>query len=419
MPNKGLSHPIRWVLWILAVLFYFYEYFLRVTPSVMAFDLMRTFGIGAGMVGLLSALYFFTYAPMQLPVGLMIDRYGARRLLSIASVICGIGTYLFGTANILGVAEFGRLLVGFGASFAFIGLVYLSSHLFESRKLAYLVGLGNSFGMLGAVFGLGPFSMMKQAFGYKDTMIAFAIFGIVLGVVIYLVTRFEPKELKSYDKEKESSILFWKHLKETSLNSKTWLNAAIALAFYSITSAFGSMWAVPFFHEGYGMLKEDAAFTGSLFFMGWIVGGPIIGFFSDRIKKRKPFIMISSLLSLITISLILYYPIWTNLEVYLLVFLLGLFASAQLLSYALAVEFNAPGTKGSAIAITNFTVFMGGCVLQPLIGILLDMDWSGNSLHGARDFSYSNFQFAYSVFPILLLVAFCLSFFLNNYRVRR
>ncbi len=419
MPKSSLSHPIRWVLWSLAVLFYFYEYFLRVTPSVMTFDLMRTFGIGAGMVGLLSALYFFTYAPMQLPVGLMIDRFGARRLLSVASVICGIGTFLFGTAEILGLAELGRLLVGFGASFAFIGLVYLSSHLFESKKLAYLVGLGNSFGMLGAVFGLGPFSMMKEAFGYRETMVAFALFGIILGIVIYLVTRFEPKELKIYDKERETSILFWRHLKETSLNSKTWLNAAVALTFYSITVAFGSMWAVPFFQQGYGMAKKDAAYAGSLFFMGWIVGGPLIGFFSDKIKKRKPFLMFFSLLCLITISLILYYPVWTNLGVYLLVFCLGLFSSAQLLTYSLAVEYNAPGTKGSAIAITNFSVFMGGCVLQPLIGVLLDRDWSGNLSNGARDYSYLNFQIAYSAFPLLLLIAFCLTFFLNNYRVRK
>ena len=118
--SKSSPGWIKWSIWTLAAVFYFYEFVLRVSPSVMVPELMTSFGITASAVGVLSAFYLYSYAPMQLPVGVLMDRYGVKKVLSIASIICGLGALLFSAAGDLSVASLGRLLIGAGSSFAFI-----------------------------------------------------------------------------------------------------------------------------------------------------------------------------------------------------------------------------------------------------------------------------------------------------------
>src|SRR5690606_9072077 len=144
------------------------EYFLRVAPSVMITDLYKAYHIGAGVFGVISAAYLYAYAPMQLPVGVLMDRYGARKLLTLATLICGIGSILFGVAPTVWLSIVSRLMMGVGSAFAFIGMVYISSHWFHGKILALLIGAGNSIGMLGAVVGEGPLSQLVQTFSWRS-----------------------------------------------------------------------------------------------------------------------------------------------------------------------------------------------------------------------------------------------------------
>src|SRR3990172_4747000 len=125
---------LKWIIWSLAAVFYFYEFVLRVSPSVMVFELMKSFSITASAVGVLSAFYLYAYAPLQLPVGMLLDRFGLKKVLSIASIGCGIGALFFSIALNVSLAAFGRFLIGAGSSFAFIAMVYVSTHFFEREK---------------------------------------------------------------------------------------------------------------------------------------------------------------------------------------------------------------------------------------------------------------------------------------------
>ncbi|WP_194848299.1 MFS transporter [Candidatus Neptunochlamydia vexilliferae] len=401
-----------WWAWSFAVLFLFYEFIVRVFPTVMVQELMGAFDATAAQLGTLSAFFFYAYAPMQIPVGLLMDRFGARNLLTFASLFCGFGSLLFAAAHHIIPADIGRFLMGIGSSFAFVGMVYVCSHWFPAKKLALLVGIGNSLGMLGAFGAQGPLSFVVETMGWRFTVVTFGITGIVLALVLFFFMKKAPGQEKI--EVKKASFDLAHNLKKVASNGRTWLNAAIALLFYMTTAAFASLWGIPFLSEGYGIDRNVAAFAISMIFIGWIIGGPIIGYISDRFSKRKPFLYGGIFLCLLSLIPVIYIPHLPMPLLFILLFLVGFFQAAQLLSFSLGIEINAIEAKGTSIALTNFCVATGSSLMQPLLGILLDSKWDGAMREGIPFYSIADYHFAMVSFPITLILAFVLLLFLKE-----
>jgi len=399
----------KWVVWTLAALFYFYEYLLRISPSVMVPELMEAFSANAGIIGLLTAFYLYAYSPMQLPVGVMMDRFGVRKLLTFASVICGLGALFFGVTGEIWVACLGRLMMGFGSAFAFVGMVFICSHWFPKKKQALVIGLANSIGMLGAVFGGGPLSMAIHAFEYRPVMIILGIVGIVLGFAIFFAVRREPTHFLSSGENRH----IFKYLKMVIVNPYTWLNGCVALLFYMVTTAMGGLWGVPFLQSAYGWSTQTAGFAVSMLFVGWMVGGPLTGLLSDYLQ-RKQAIISSCMLLTFFLTLGLIYVQMHPVVVYITLFFIGLFSSAELLCFTYAIEVNSYKAKGTSIAFTNCLIALAGSIVQPAIGFILVRTWQGELLHGAPIYSLQSYHEALIILPIMLLIGLFLSFFLRE-----
>lgn len=408
------SNVLKWSIWILAAVFYFYEFVLRVSPSVMVPELMKSFGITASSVGVLSAFYLYAYAPMQIPVGVLMDQYGVKRVLSIASIICGVGALIFASAQETTIASLGRLLIGAGSSFAFVAMVFITSHWFPQKKRAFLIGVANSIAMLGASAGSGPLSMTIQSFGWRECIALFGVFGILLGIAIYWILRKDRtnKEVEKEARGTETHIL--KYLKVVVSKKSTWINALVALFFYMTTTAFAGLWGLSFVQSAYGVSKEVAGYAMSMVFAGWLVGGPLTGLWSDFIGKRTSAIRFGILGALVCLIPVIYFPTISIYAVYVLLFLIGLFSSAELLSFSLAIELNSPQSKATAAAFTNFLISCGDAIVQPLVGFLLDLNWGGLINQGIRVYGIRDYQIALSCLPIALLVGFILLFFLKE-----
>lgn len=412
---KKNNHPIKWMIWALAALFYFYEYFLRVAPGVMIPELMDAFSVDATAIGSLSAFYFYIYAPMQLPVGIMTDMYGARKLLAIAALVAGIGSLLFGLSSYYTIASLGRFLMGAGSSFAFVGLVFICSHWFPDNKRGILIGLGSTVGTLGAVFGEGPLEIMIEKFGWRSANIQLGIAGIALATLIYFVVRNDPPEMVKYDEKmrKPPENLF-KNLKIVASNGYSWLVSLVCLFIYVTTPGFAALWGISFIKTAYSISTELAGFAVSMIFIGWAVGGPLIGHYSDKIQKKKPILIFSSLIGAILMGLIIYvttFPLWL---LFTLFFFVGFISAAQLLTYGYVIDINPVQTKGTATAFTNFMAILGGALAQPFVGFLLDSNWDGTIVGGARIYSIDAYKKAMTCFPITFLIAFILSLFLKH-----
>jgi len=402
---------MRWVIWALAATFYLYEYFLRVFPSVIIPDLMSVFSVDATAIGALSAFYFYIYAPLQLPVGMITDRYGARKLLAIAAMTAGLGTLLFAIASQYWTAAAGRFLMGAGSSFGFVGMIYVSSHWFEESKRGIMIGLANTIGMMGAILGEGPLRIGINLFGWRISLFVMAGFAFILSALIYLIVRNDPPDMKKIEKSPTNLI---KNLKIVSQNFYTWLNALVALFFYVTTATFAGLWGIPFIQATYGISTELAGFAVSMIFFGWAAGGPLIGIFSDKIRQKKPILLLTNAIGFILMSIVVYISHLPISLLFILFFLTGFISSGQLLNFSYCIDINPPSAKGTAIAFTNFIVVIGAVVLQPFVGYLLDLNWTGQMMGNIHVYSSHDYTIAMSCFPASFLLAFILTLFLKK-----
>jgi len=371
---------------------------------------MQAFGVSASGFGAAMAFYFYAYTPMQIPAGLFIDRFGARLWLTLSTFLCGVGSFIFASADGFALAAFSRFFMGAGSACAFVALIYLSSHWFDPKRLPVLLGLGNSFGMLGAAIGEGPLSYLMHTYGFRPINFAFGVIGIALSALIFLVVRNDPPEGSHYTPP-ESSLSISESLKTVVKNGQTWVNAAAGMLFYTVTAAFAGLWAPNFIHVAYGFSVQKASLASSLFFVGWIAAGPLVGKIAKHLKSKRSLVVITPLLTLACFALLVYFPSKLKFWPYLWLFLGGCFSSGQLLHYSLAVKLNSLQAKGTAGAITNCAVFVGTAIMQPLVGTLLDALWSGKSTAGVRDYSLETFQQALIGFPICLILASIISLF--------
>lgn len=409
-------HP--WFICTLGMLFYCYNYFLRVSPSAMHHDLMSSLHISASQFGMLAAFYYYAYTPMQIPVGMIYDRFGARsvQFLAMLLAVCGVG--LFIVADDFAVASAGRFLIGLGTAFSYIGVLKIASIWLPPNRFATLAGLATGLGMLSAIFSVKFLTSFVQLVGYKDALEVALYLGIALSFVILVFMRNEPKKNLLLSQTKPAHMTFMQLTRSLLIilaNPQMWLIGLIGCLFYLPASVFLDLWGIPYLQAVYQLTPEDAASAISWTFVGWIIAGPTIGALSDRIKQRRLPLIISAFMSTIFLSAIFYVPGMSLYLLYFLFFLVGIFCGAHPLCFALGKE-NCPNEiSGTAVAVTNTLIMLGGMVFQPVVGKLLDSHSASVVMqNGIRVYSASDYNYALTLIPIGLILSIILSFFLKE-----
>lgn len=416
VPVCHVSVRFGWVICSLAALFYCYEFFLRVAPSVMVPALMSAYHARAAEVGTLSAFYYFAYTPMQLPVGLLMDRYGPRRLLTLAIVVCAFGSYLFVVSDHIVVAEIGRFLVGFGSAFAFVGVLKLASVWLPPERFALASGLATMLGMLGAICGDVLLTELVDSVGWQHSMYLSAGVGVVLAIAVWLVVRDSIPGKKRQDAHQFRDM---KHAVNAFLHvikdGRVWLSGVIGGLIFLPTTAFAALWGVHYMEEVYGFSSRQSGAAISMIFLGWAIGGPLAGWLSDKIKRRRLPLTIGSFVAAILIALVVYLPSFPPLLVYPVLFVFGLFSSVQVIVFALSCDYTVSKASGTAVAITNTLVMFGGMIFQPFIGYMLD--WAhGSSCATCEVVVYNahDYRMALLVLPVGLVLSVILTFFVKE-----
>ncbi|MCK4870417.1 MAG: MFS transporter [Gammaproteobacteria bacterium] len=407
---------LPWVVCILGALFYGYEYLLRVAPSIMTGDLMFAFNIQKAVIlGNLSAYYFYIYAPMQIPVGMLMDRYGVRRVLTLAALASALGAYFFACAHGLLFAEFGRFLIGFGASFAFIGVLKLAIHWLPEDRFGLISGITLAIGMVGAVLGEVLLTELRNFEGWRLAHSFVAVFGVILALLLWLVLRSGAKRTHVVTKKLSVRFraIFYAFL-ITLRNRQIWVNGAIGSLLYLPISVFAGLWGVPFLEQVYNLTNVHAAEIISLIFIGWAVGAFLSGWLSDLLKQRRLFLTTGATFAAILSSAVFYIPNISVFAIAILFFLIGMFSGVQVLVFAIAKELSYNKVIGTTIGVVNtFVVFMG-VLFQPLMGWLLDLSWSGKVVANMHYFSANDYQNAFAIIPGALILAVFLTFFLRE-----
>lgn len=413
--NKQNLQFYAWLVWSLGALFYCFEYFLRISPDVYTGDLMSTYGLGGAALGNLIAFYYYAYTPMQLPVGILMDRYGPRILLTLAALSCAIGAFLFAATPYVWVASLGRFLVGFGSAFAFVGVLKLAAIWLPSDRFAFVVGLATMLGMVGAMVGENALTFLVQKFGWQQTTYGSAVFGVVLAILLWAIVRnTKNEEDKAIHYNRVSFKQIMTDLNQALSHKQIWLIGIVGGFLYIPTSVFAELWGVPYLEQARGFSGYQAAGAVSMIFLGWAIGGPLIGFISDHLHLRKAPLVVGSFFAAVLIAFLLFSQSLSVVTAFILFLVFGMFSSVENLTFALARESCAKEIAGSAVAINNMLVMFGGMLLQPIVGMLLDKGWTGAMLHGHRVFSSNSYEHALIVLPIGLLLSGVLTVFIRE-----
>lgn len=400
---------VAWCIWIVAAMFFFLEYVIRVSPTVMAQHLIKDFNITAYSLGVLSAYYYYAYIAMQIPVGILLDRYSVRFLLSSMAFLCAASAILFARTHTLGFAEFSRLLIGVTGAFAFVGALKLASLWFSPNRFGFLAGITQALGMLGASAGIAPLAVTVEHIGWRSTLMILGVLVAILAVVIFVIVRDSSDRKNRID-----SDTLITGIAVVLKNPMTWINGLVVGLLYMPTGAFGELWGSLYIQRVYNVTPEVAASLVSCIFIGWAIGGPLFGRVSDSIGRRKPIILGSAILSLIFILILLYMPFLPMAFLFVIAFLYGVSNIGVATCYASACEINPRKFAGSSLGFTNMASIILGAIFQPIIGKLLDLNWDGHYLAGSRYYSAHDFQISMAVLPLGLIVCIVVCFFLKE-----
>lgn len=400
----------------LGALFYAYEYLLRVMPNVMIPQLMDHYNISNHKYGLLFACYYFAYVPMQLPVGLLMDEYGPRRLLTLACALCVFGTYLFVATELLWVAYIGRFLVGFGSAFAFVGVLKLASIWLPPARFAMFAGISSALGTMTVVFGENILAGMVQEMDWMLTVLLASVSGVFITIALWLFVR----DTRSGDLEEQSQYYeidwasAWRDLRIILTSPQIWVTGGIGCLIYLPTTAFAEAWGVRYLENAQNFTPKQAAFGNSLIFLGFTIGAPFFGYLSDVIKTRRKLLLQGSVVTFL-LSLVLFYVPGLSLWMIDLTLLLwGFSYSVQTLVFPVSRELSPTHAAGTAIAVMNMIVMLGGMLFQPLIGALLDWVRNPNIVVHLHAYSSSDYKIAFSVIPIGIFLSGICAYFLKE-----
>ncbi|TCT07539.1 MFS transporter [Aquabacter spiritensis] len=398
-----------WMIWGTAALFYLYEFFVRVAPSAMEPELQAHFGLSAAALGAAAGTYYLVYSPMQLLSGTIIDRFGPRHVLLVSVLICTLGAFLevAGSSSMLLVAA--RFCQGLGSAFAFVGTMYLAAEWFPHRMLALLAGLTTSLGMAGAIIGNSGIAAIVQSLGWQPALLIAGGVGLGITALIALVVPNRPPvELRAVTAKKPNVI---KALKVVYANPQSWYIGIVGAALYMPLSILGALWGEEYISAVTGADKVGAAGAVSMMYVGWLIGGPIAGYVSDRFKIRRGLLMGASLATLIVTIVIALLPSASLPTMYVLLLLLGFASTSEVVCFAAAVEHNPPNVMGTAIASTNMIIMLLGGIAEWGFGALLDA-FSG----GADVPSTAAFRMAIGLLPAISVVGFFAAMMLTEVR---
>ncbi len=407
---------LAWAMWGLGAALYFIAFYQRVAPAVITAELTDAFQLTAASLGNLSAFYFYSYVAMQIPTGVLVDRYGARALLTVGAIVAAMGTGVFALAPDLFWANAGRLLIGGSVGVAFVAMLKLASHWMPPRNFALASGAALAVGVFGAVFAGAPLRLLVDQFGWRSVMWGSAALTLVVAALAWLAVRNDPADrgYQSYAAT-ETTAAERPRVLDGLLEVLRYRNVVLLFVAAGVgsgmTLSFAGLWGVPFLTTHYGLTPTHAATLCSMMLVVWAGGSLAYGALSDRIGRRKPLYLGGLIAALVLWSILIYVPALPYLVLVALMAAIGFVASCFIVTFAFAKESVPARLAGTVSGVSNMGVIIGPMILQPLVGVILDHTWQGTLVNGKRVFAFASYQLGFSCALVWGVIALVLLLF--------
>lgn len=376
--KENIKH-YRYIIFAVISFAYIMVYFHRTCPAVIALDIQQYFDASGTLVGVLSSAYFYPYALMQLPTGLLVDSWGPRKTVSVFFALAAFGSAMMGLSSVLGMAIFGRILVGFGVSTVFVSNFKLLAEWFEPRKFTIMGGIFMAMGGVGILISTAPLAVVSDRIGWRMTFVVVGMISLIVAGFVYGIVSDSPS-VKDWmpisspllDRSSTGKGRLFQGLKAVLTQKDFWPIALWAFFVTGIFFALAGLWGGPYLMHVYRLSKASAGGVLSMSAIGLVIGSPFLGFMANLIGRKL--VLIGCNLALIMISFIFFLFIDTlpHAMLYILFFCLGLSSAAMapvLIAYT--KELFPLEIAGTSVGVVNLFPFFGGATFQIVFGAIL------------------------------------------------
>lgn len=370
----------RWLIWIVLVGIYLIVFFQRLSIGAIKGDLESTFGMSAAQIANLGAMYFYAYAIMQIPTGMLVDKLGPRFTVVGGASLAGVASILFSYSANLPMAYASRLLIGVGVSVVFLSILKILDNWFPAKDFATMSGLTIFMGNMGGLLAQAPLVIVVGIFGWRSTFLSMGIVTLVLAVLALIFAEDSPAKIglpevnpkhEHYEEEKLAHDKILVQMLNIVKNPRVWGPAFCLGGIYGGIIIYSGTFGIAYLGYTYGLDKIVASNIISIYFISSAFSNVGLGFISDRLRIRKPPMLILAFTNLVIWILLLLFkmPTW-----YLYIFsaLAGVCGAVGVISFANAKEVNNPRYSGMATSIVNVTTFAFAGVLPVICGVLID-----------------------------------------------
>jgi len=413
--QKALKY--RWLIFWLLALGYILVYFHRLCTAVVAVDMMKDLKADGTLLGLLGGAYFYPYALMQLPAGLLSDSWGPRKTVTTFFLVAIFGSVLLAMAPTATWAIIGRTLVGIGVAMLFVPTLKILSHWFDKKEFATMTGLLVAMGGIGTLSATTPLALLSNQLGWRASFIIVGGFTLVVALFIWRFVRDYPSEMGlpspvKHNKQDMPKISLKAGIKKVLTSSGFW---PLGLWFFftcAIFFSYAGLWGGPFLMQVYKLKKAPAGNVLAMMAIGMIIGSPLLSWLSNKVfNSRKPIIIIAGIISLLITGTFALFTDSLSLPVlYTLTFGLGVFNNAiVVIGFTTAKELFPISIAGTATGLVNFFPFAAGALFQPFLGYVLEK--SGKV---GKVFSITGYRKMFLILTISSLMAVIFSFFIKE-----
>ena len=403
----------KWSLFTILIATYVLVYFHRMAPGVVSEFLMSDFQTTGTKLGSLSAIYFFVYACMQIPSGVIADTLGTRTSIVSGNLVAGLGSLTFGLAGSFEMACIGRFLVGLGVSVVFVSIMKSNAVWFHENVFGIMSGLTLLCGNLGSVLAAGPLALALTTFAWRAVFVGIGCVSLALALLGHFMVRNRPEDLGFTSPNVYADAALnqtisssWLHnLKSVVMVTRLWPGFGVQFGMVGALYSFMGLWGVPYLRDVHGLGRGYAADHITIMLLSFAAGSLCLGWFSDRIGRRKPLIVLSVATYTLGWLLFMYAPWSPGAAGFLLFGVLGFAGSGFVLTFAVAKESAHPQLSGMAVSVVNTGCFIGTALMQPLFGYLADRTWDGTIDNGIRIYAATDYHQGFMAMLFFALIA--------------
>ena len=383
-------------LWLVCSCYLAYQFITRLSVSILREDIMIKYALNTEQFGVLMGFYYLGYAGMQVPVGILLDRFNIRVVTITCVLINILGSLLLILSDSFGYLLFARFLVGTGSACAFLAAAKIIKTYFPAKYHNYLFGLTFTIGLLGGVLGGGPMSEVFSNLGYQPTFLLIIVSAVIIAFILLIVN---DKKLERIDEACHTKVTF-ANIRKILFNPVIVFMGLCGGLMVGAFEGFADTWAMPYLEQVYGYSKLESNFLGlSCVYFGVGIGGPILAWFANRSKSLYWLIFVCGLVTCIIFAILFFFNSMEMIPLIVIMIILGILCAYQVLIFSLGNRLVDKSFAGITTGTLNCLNMGFGYFIHKIVARSIYISWDG-ALNSNGAPLYSKSALVYGLMPI-------------------